>query len=74
MASVYSVRAQPGAPVSTPLEWDELVPGRLRPANFDITNIPGRLEEKGDLFAPVLTEKQDLMLALQQGEKFLTGT
>ncbi|MHB9054015.1 MAG: hypothetical protein ACYC5F_08555 [Thermoleophilia bacterium] len=44
------------------------------PANFDITNIPGRLEEKGDLFAPVLTEKQDLMLALQQGEKFLTGT
>ncbi|MHB8859430.1 MAG: DNA ligase D [Thermoleophilia bacterium] len=74
VASVYSVRAQPGAPVSTPLDWDELVPGKLRPGNFDIMNLPGRLEEKGDLFAPVLTEKQDLMLALQRGEKLLTGT
>ncbi len=73
VASVYSVRAQPGAPVSTPLEWSELVPGALRPSDFDIMNIPGRLEEKGDLFAGVLAERQDLMMALDQGEKFLAG-
>ncbi len=70
VASVYSVRAQPGAPVSTPLDWDELRPG-LRPGDFTIANIPERLEAKGDLFAGVLSEQQDLMLALKRGEKYL---
>jgi len=71
VASVYSVRAQPGAPVSTPLEWSELESGGLRPSDFNIANIAQRLEQKGDLFQDVLSNRQDLMLALTQGEKFL---
>jgi len=70
VASVYSVRAQPGAPVSTPLEWMELRQG-LRPGDFTIANVPARLEQKGDLFAGVLNERQDLLQALKQGERLL---
>ncbi len=64
VASVYSVRAQAGAPVSTPLEWREVRRG-LRPGDFTIANVPERLEKKGDLFAGVLEEKQDLLEALK---------
>lgn len=70
LASVYSVRAQPGATVSMPLEWKEVKQG-LRPGDFTIANATERLALKGDLFAPVLTEKQDLLEALAQGEHFL---
>jgi bifunctional non-homologous end joining protein LigD len=40
----YSMRAKPGAPVSTPLDWDELSL-TLRPADFNILTIPRRLAE-----------------------------
>lgn len=39
----YSVRARPGAPVATPLHWDE-VSGRMRPGKFHVRNILRRLE------------------------------
>ena len=70
LASVYSVRAQPGATVSTPLEWREVIQG-LQPGDFTIANVPERLAQMGDLFAPVLSDKQDLLEALAQGERFL---
>jgi bifunctional non-homologous end joining protein LigD len=38
----YSVRARPGAPVATPLHWDE-VAGRMRPEKFHAGNVPRRL-------------------------------
>ena len=40
--AAYSVRAKPGAPVSTPLHWDELV-GRLKPDTFHAGNVARRL-------------------------------
>ncbi len=44
----YAVRARPGAPVATPLEWDELdVPG-LRPDGFTLRDVPKRMTERGD--------------------------
>ena len=50
----------PGAPVSAPIEWDELDDPRLRPDGFTIRTVLRRLDERGDLFAPVLTTHQRL--------------
>ncbi len=41
--AAYSVRARKGAPVSTPLHWDE-VGGRLRPTSFHAGNVLRRLQ------------------------------
>lgn len=49
----YSLRGMPGAPVSTPLEWNELVKG-MRPSDFTMKTVPNRLKKIGDIFHPVL--------------------
>jgi bifunctional non-homologous end joining protein LigD len=43
----YSVRARPGAPVATPLSWDELDDTGLRPGQFTLRTVPGRIREAG---------------------------
>ncbi|HKZ05735.1 MAG TPA: non-homologous end-joining DNA ligase [Methylomirabilota bacterium] len=53
LASVYSVRPRPRAPVSMPLTWDE-VAGGARVEDFRIDNAPARLQRLGDLYAPML--------------------
>jgi bifunctional non-homologous end joining protein LigD len=63
IASVYSVRPHPGAPVSTPLRWEELRDD-LRPADFTLDVVRDRIERHGDLFEPVLKEKQRIDKAL----------
>ena len=65
IASVYSVRPKPGAPVSTPLAWDELTES-IRPRDFTMEVALRRVAEKGDLFAPVLGGKQALGPALKE--------
>jgi len=59
VASVYSPRAKPGAPVSTPLKWEELKKP-IDPRAFNIETIFKRLEKVGDLFEPALTDRQDI--------------
>jgi bifunctional non-homologous end joining protein LigD len=59
LASPYSVREKPGAPVSAPLDWKEIT-GKLTIGQFNIENMAARLKRKGDLFAPVLKKKQKL--------------
>ena len=63
ISSVYSVRPRPGAPVSTPLLWDEVHPD-LDPLSFDMRTVLDRVERHGDLFAPVLEGGQELGPAL----------
>jgi len=58
IASVYSVRPRPGAPVSTPILWDEL--DRFRPEMSTIATVWERLRRYSDLFAPVLAGGQRL--------------
>jgi bifunctional non-homologous end joining protein LigD len=53
IASVYSVRPRPGAPVSTPLRWEEL-DEQLDPRRLGMGEALARVERDGDLFAPVL--------------------
>jgi bifunctional non-homologous end joining protein LigD len=43
----YSVRARPGAPVATPLSWDELDDGGLTPGQFTIKTVPRRISDIG---------------------------
>ncbi len=60
LVAPYSPRAALGAPVSAPIEWDELDDPQLRPDRYTIRTILRRLEERGDLFAPLLTTRQRL--------------
>jgi bifunctional non-homologous end joining protein LigD len=64
-ASVYSVRPRAGAPVSTPLRWEEVVPG-LDLASFTMDAVLDRVARDGDLFAGVLAGKQSLTQALKR--------
>ena len=64
IASAYSVRPKPGAPVSTPLRWDELTED-VRPRDFPMDVALARLAEHGDLFEPVLHADQALGPALK---------
>ncbi|HET9322439.1 MAG TPA: DNA ligase D [Gaiellaceae bacterium] len=64
IASAYSVRPREGAPVSTPLAWDEVTEG-LDPGSFTMDVVRDRVEERGDLFEPVLHGKQSLAAALR---------
>jgi bifunctional non-homologous end joining protein LigD len=59
IASVYSVRPKPGAPVSTPLPWDELT-SDVRPRDFTTEVALQRIAERGDLFAAVLEQPRPL--------------
>ena len=59
VAGVYSARANKGATVSTPLEWDEIDAG-LSPADFTIDNVPARIAKVGDLWAKGMRKVNDL--------------
>jgi bifunctional non-homologous end joining protein LigD len=56
----YGLRPAKGAPVSAPIAWEELDDKKLRPDRWNIRNIGERVKEVGDLFAPLLNEKQKL--------------
>jgi bifunctional non-homologous end joining protein LigD len=64
IASAYSVRPRPGAPVSTPLRWDEVKSG-LDPREFTLEVVQQRVAHFGDLFEGVLTTRQRLNEALK---------
>jgi len=70
ISSPYSARAYAGAPVSTPLKWEEVRPG-LHPAQFDIANCPERFTRLGDLFEGVLRKPQKLEKAFTKLEKLV---
>ena len=65
IASVYSVRPKPGAPVSTPLRWEELGE-KVRPRDFGMREALARVQKHGDLFEPVLEGGQALGPALRK--------
>jgi bifunctional non-homologous end joining protein LigD len=68
IAAPYVLRAYPGAPVATPLEWSEVKSG-LDPKQFSIANARDRFRKKGDLFRGVLSAPQNLYDAISKLEK-----
>jgi DNA ligase D len=51
IASAYSVRPKPGAPVSAPVTWDELP--EVQPEDFTVATMPARFAEVGDRHAAI---------------------
>ena len=67
MVAPYSLRAVEGAPVSTPLAWDE-VTHALVPRELNLGTLERRLARVGDLFAPALRTPQRLPRLRPSGE------
>jgi bifunctional non-homologous end joining protein LigD len=67
LASIYSPRPKPRAPVSTPLTWKEVESG-VSLDDFRIDNVPARLKKLGDLWKPLLAARGRFPL-----EKLLSG-
>jgi bifunctional non-homologous end joining protein LigD len=61
LVAPYSVRAGAGAPVSTPIEWDDLDDPDLRSDRWDVRTAPERVAAHGDPMARMLTDPQPLV-------------
>ncbi|GGX86481.1 non-homologous end-joining DNA ligase [Streptomyces hiroshimensis] len=68
IASAYSVRPRPHAPVSAPLTWDE-VAGDAVPEDFDLATMPARFEAVGDLHAGMEDRPCGLEAALELADR-----
>jgi bifunctional non-homologous end joining protein LigD len=60
LVAPYSPRPAPGAPISAPIDWDELDDPSLRPDGVTVRTVFGRLAERGDPFRSVLSYDQTL--------------
>jgi DNA ligase D len=65
----WSVRARPGAQVSTPFTWDEL--DAVHPDDLTIATVPARVRAQGDPWSPMAADPQSLepLLALHERDR-----
>src|SRR5919206_865799 len=71
IASAYSVRPRPGAPVSAPLAWDELP--AVRPEDFTVATMPARFAQVGDRHAAIDDAAHSLQPLLDMYERDEAG-
>lgn len=69
----YAVRALPGAPVATPLDWRELSGGKVRPQSYTVRNLPRRLGQRDDPWAGMEDHARPLDRAREQLGAMLDG-
>jgi DNA ligase D-like protein (predicted polymerase) len=67
IASAYSIRPKPGAPVSAPLTWDEL--NDIAPEDFTVATMPARFAEVGDRHAAIDDTAHSLQPLLDMYER-----
>jgi len=65
LAAPYSLRPKPGASVSMPLHWHEVIKG-LNIKDFTINNAIDRIKREGDIFKPVLGKGINLQKILKK--------
>jgi bifunctional non-homologous end joining protein LigD len=68
IAAPYSLRPKPGATVSMPLHWAEVIKG-LKMSDFTIYNAIDRIKNEGDIFKPVLGKGVNLEKIIKQFNK-----
>ena len=71
IASAYSVRPKPGAPVSAPVTWDELP--EVAPEDFTVATMPARFAEVGDRHAAIDDVAHSLQPLLDMYERDEAG-
>ncbi len=70
MAFQYSLRPLPGAPVSTPLLWEEVESKKIKPINYNIRTIFERLDKHGDIMADLQYKRCSLEKLLSAANNF----
>jgi len=71
IASAYSIRPKPGAPVSAPLDWDELPD--VAPEDFTVATMPARFAAVGDRHAAIDDAAHSLEPLLEMYERDEAG-
>lgn len=56
----YAVRALPGAPVATPLEWEELKDPELHPRRWTLRDVGARIADQGNPWSDIRLEARSL--------------
>jgi bifunctional non-homologous end joining protein LigD len=67
----YSVRARAGAPVATPLRWEELLQTATRPDRWTLRTLPDRLAQRGDPWADIRSSARALASPRRRLQKLL---
>ena len=67
----YAVRPRPGAPVATPIDWDELSDSKLRSDRWTVKNVLRRLGAKGDPWADISSYARGISRARRRVESML---
>jgi bifunctional non-homologous end joining protein LigD len=65
-AAAYTVRARPGAPVSAPCTWDEVVRGTVEPRSFTLRNMPDRVAKVGDVWGDMRRRGRSLKRPMEK--------
>jgi bifunctional non-homologous end joining protein LigD len=68
-AAAYAVRARPGAPISAPVTWDEVIQGDVHPKSFTVRNMAARVRDVGDLWDDMRRRKRSLRRAAEKLKK-----
>jgi bifunctional non-homologous end joining protein LigD len=68
----YAVRPRPGAPVATPIEWQELSDSKLRPDRWTVKNVLRRLRSKGDPWGEMQSHARGLSRPRKQLDALLS--
>jgi bifunctional non-homologous end joining protein LigD len=68
-AAAYAVRARPGAPISAPVTWDEVIQGDVHPKSFTVKNMASRVSAVGDLWDDMRRRKRSLKRAAEKLKK-----